>query len=74
MKSLHTNKSFTNLLDKSEFKAAIRFEARYASVIKGGYLPANLSYRQETRLISTINLLSSEEQKELINKFPLFSN
>lgn len=74
MKSLHTNQTYINLLGKTEFKAAVQFEARYASVIKGGYLPKYLSARQEARLISTINLLSSEEQKEIINKFPLFSN
>jgi hypothetical protein len=72
MKSLHTK--HTNLLQQSEFKAALLFEARYALAIKGGYLPYNIKKPQEIRLVSNINLLNSEERKQIIEKFPLFSN
>ena len=74
MKSLDKNQTYSNLLLKAEFKAALLFEAKYASVVKGGYLPSHLSRQQESRLVSDINLLNSEERNQIIHKFTLFSN
>ena len=57
--------SAQNLLNNTDFKNLLRFEAEYASAIRGGSYPAYQNTQSTSRLVSDINFLSSSEQKEL---------
>ncbi len=74
MKKTYINTPNSNLLTNKEFKSALRFEATYALIVKGGYQPKYHGETKQKRLVNNINLLISSEIKELIQHYPLFSN
>lgn len=55
-----------NLLNSKQFRSYVSFQANYASSVKGGHLPYYLNTLQRQRLVSEINLLTSEEQVLLV--------
>jgi len=59
-----------NLLFNDNFKSTLQFEVDYAAIVKGGHFPSYFQIEKKQRLVSQVNLLSSEEKKELV--FNLF--
>jgi len=55
-----------NLLNNRDFPSSLKFEADYASIVKGGHLPYYYSTEKKQRLVSDINLLSPVEQQEIV--------
>lgn len=55
-----------NLLINNDFISAIKFEADYASVVKGGHLPYYYTAEKKRRLVDSVNLLSPAEQQEIV--------
>ncbi len=54
-----------NLLNSRDFLSQLKFEADYATIVKGGYYPYYFPEEKQTRLVSDVNLLTSKEQKEI---------
>ncbi|MCE3228369.1 MAG: hypothetical protein K0S32_2920 [Bacteroidetes bacterium] len=63
---LNINVLTKNLLNDKDFKSSIRFEIEYAGAVKGGHLPYYFTTGKKVRLVNDINILSSQEQQELI--------
>lgn len=63
-----------NLLNETEFKSSLKFEADYAGAVKGGHLPRYFGKEKKVRLVNSINLLSSKEQQELIHNIFIGKN
>ncbi len=70
----HTDQKHHNLLNDLEFLLNLKFEATYASVVRGGHSPSYIDARKKKRLVSAVNLLAQPEVSELILKFPTFQN
>lgn len=65
-KNLNTYTNSKNLLSSAEFLSILKFEADYATVVKGGHQPYYYSTEKKTRLVNDINILSAPEQKEIV--------
>jgi hypothetical protein len=65
--NIQTSSYKFNLLNSTQFKQALKFEAQYANSIKGGHLPNFINIKQRERIVNTINILTSEENTSLIS-------
>jgi hypothetical protein len=54
-----------NLLNSRNFLSQLKFEANYATIVKGGHFPYYFEDEKQNRLVSDVNLLTSSEQKEI---------
>ena len=55
-----------NLLIDTSFIESLKFEADYAQKVKGGHLPYYIGAEKAIRLVSPINILSSNEKQQLV--------
>jgi len=65
-KNINIKPKNKNLLLNEDFKSTLQFEVDYASRVKGGHFPYYFQPEKQQRLVNNVNLLSSEEQKELV--------
>ena len=55
-----------NLIHSKEFISVLQFEANYGLAYKGGSLPIEFNDIKTKRLVSNINLLTTNEKENLI--------
>jgi hypothetical protein len=72
--NIQTSSYEFNLLNSTQFKQALKFEAHYANTVKGGHLPNYINTKQRERIVSTVNILTSEENTALISNLFIGKN
>lgn len=65
-KNINLKSEYTNLLNTKEFQSRLKFEAEYATLIKGGHSPKYYGKEKTKRLVNEVNILSSKEKQELV--------
>ena len=65
-KNINIKKENTNLLNNADFRDLLNFEAEYANEVKGGHFPNYYGEEKQKRLVNDVNLLSPNEQSDLV--------
>lgn len=73
-KNTNIKQTNVNLLNDQDFKDLLNFETYYASAVKGGHFPYYYGEEKQSRLVSEVNFLSSEEQTDLALKYFIGKN
>ena len=60
-KNLYIETQNKNLLNSRDFISHLKFEVNYASIAKGGHSPYYFPEEKKKRLVSDVNLFSSNE-------------
>jgi hypothetical protein len=66
-KNLNIQSENSNLLNNPEYRNVLQFESEYGAIVRGGHFPYYFGEEKSTRLVNDINILSSKEQKEIVN-------
>jgi hypothetical protein len=73
-KNINIKAESQNLLNNAEFKDLLNFESEYANAVKGGHFPNYYGEEKQRRLVNEVNLLSSQEQTDLVYNFFIGKN